>query len=375
MPPDELSDDELPDASVVLPCAELAPTITFFVERLGFRLDRISPADDPRAADLSGHGLQLRLRRDAHDPPATLHLPVDPLGASHDSPRELRAPNGTRIEFGEVARASSPGAPSREIVVDRGDAPGRWVAGRAGMRYRDLVPGRAGGRFIASRIQVPDGGPVPDRVHFHAVRAQTIFCVQGWVRVVYEDQGEPFVLEPGDLVLQPPGIRHRVLESSPGLEVLECACPAEHDTHFDHGLELPTRVLRPARDFGGQRFVRSIASDATWDVCAETGLACRDTGVAAATGGVAGVRVLRAARAGPDAHAGGDAQPMRAPRPDAGYRFLHVLGGSVELVRADGDALRLAGRDSVLVPPGVPCALGAASADLELFELRLDVAD
>ena len=48
---------------------------------------------------------------------------------------------------------------------------------------------------------------------------------RGWVRVVYEDQGEPFVMEAGDLVLQPPGIRHRVLESSPGLEVVEITLP------------------------------------------------------------------------------------------------------------------------------------------------------
>ena len=45
-----------------------------------------------------------------------------------------------------------------------------------------------------------------------------IYCMKGWVRLVYEDQGEPFLLEPGDCVLQPPEIRHRVLESPPGLD-------------------------------------------------------------------------------------------------------------------------------------------------------------
>ena len=84
------------------------------------------------------------------------------------------------------------------------------------MRYRDLVPGRLGGRYIASHIEIPDGGTVPDYVHFHDVVFQMIFCAAGWVRVVYEDQGEPFVLHAGDCVLQPPLIRHRVLEASPG---------------------------------------------------------------------------------------------------------------------------------------------------------------
>ena len=37
-----------------------------------------------------------------------------------------------------------------------------WVIGRAGMRYRDLIPGRLGGSIIASHIRIPDAGPVPD---------------------------------------------------------------------------------------------------------------------------------------------------------------------------------------------------------------------
>ena len=40
-------------AEVVLPCAELEPTIAFFVDGLGFRLDAIAPADAPRTALLS----------------------------------------------------------------------------------------------------------------------------------------------------------------------------------------------------------------------------------------------------------------------------------------------------------------------------------
>ena len=75
------------------------------------------------------------------------------------------------------------------------------------MYYRDLIPGRYGGRFIASHIRIPAGGPVPDYVHHHSVEFQLIFCVNGWVRVAYEDQGEPMVLNPGDCFLQPPHIR------------------------------------------------------------------------------------------------------------------------------------------------------------------------
>src|SRR5207237_2474361 len=135
--------------------------------------------------------------------------------------------------------------------------------GRAGMLYRDLIPGRCGGRYIASQITIPDGGPVADWVHFHRVALQMIIVRRGWVRVVYEDQGEPFVMREGDLVLQPPLISHRVLESSPGLEVVEISAPALHETFADHELKLPNGE-RPGRMFGRQRFLRHIAADTPW---------------------------------------------------------------------------------------------------------------
>ena len=89
------------------------------------------------------------------------------------------------------------------------------------MRYRDLVPDRQGGRFIASHIRIDAAGEVPDYVHYHRVHFQFLYCRRGRVRVVYEDQGPPFDFVAGDCILQPPGIRHRVLECSAGLEVVE----------------------------------------------------------------------------------------------------------------------------------------------------------
>ena len=62
------------------------------------------------------------------------------------------------------------------------------------MRYRDLIPDRLGGRFIASHILIPEGGPVADYVHFHHIRFQMIYCYRGWVKVAYEDQGEPMLM-------------------------------------------------------------------------------------------------------------------------------------------------------------------------------------
>ena len=38
------------------------------------------------------------------------------------------------------------------------------------MLYHDLIPGRQGGRFIASRITVSKEEPLNDAVHFHRIR-------------------------------------------------------------------------------------------------------------------------------------------------------------------------------------------------------------
>jgi len=215
-------------AQVAIACADLETAIAFY-EGLGLRLDMIMPADAPRLAAMSGYGIALRLEVEA-----------------------------ASAESAPVAA----GAYGHEFLIVR--ASDAWGIGRAGMQYRDLIPGRLGGRVIASLIRIAGGGPVADYVHHHRVRFQMIYCRRGWVRVVYEDQGPAFVMQAGDCVLQPPGIRHRVLESSPALEVIEVSAPAGHETYRDHALELPTAAVRSERLFAGQRFVRHVAAEAAW---------------------------------------------------------------------------------------------------------------
>jgi quercetin dioxygenase-like cupin family protein len=230
----------------VVPTTDLDGDVALF-GGLGFRLDAIWPADDPAHALLSTAALTIELRRQDGPPAAggqvVVVVAVDALPATGD---RLDAPGGARLELVADDPVALPPRDSSGSIVTHLDADAPWIVGRAGMRYRDLVPGRLGGRYIASHIEIPDGGEVPDYVHFHDVVFQMIFCAAGWVRVVYEDQGEPFVLRAGDCVLQPPLIRHRVLEASEGLEVIEIGCPAEHLTRRDHALGLPTSSCTPS---------------------------------------------------------------------------------------------------------------------------------
>lgn len=232
------------------------------------------------------------------------------------------------------------------------------------VHYRDLIPGRLGGAIIASHIRIPDAGPVPDKVHYHTVGFQLIFCINGWVRLVYEDQGPPFILSAGDCVIQPPQIRHRVLEASDNLQVIEIGVPAEHMTTIDHDMPLPTPHLRPDREWAGQRFVHSLAKDATWTPWRLPGFEVRDTGIGAGTKGLATVRVARPVE-------GGDKDAGVVASHTSDILFTFVLTGSCTLYGENQGAHALTEGDAYVIPPDLKTSLTDCSDDLTLLEVSL----
>jgi quercetin dioxygenase-like cupin family protein len=301
-----------------LVCADFNPALDLLCG-LGMRLDIIFPADDPHTAILTRDGMTVRLTSRPDAPPPSAELPE------------------FRPEF---------------VVTQAGTAAGE---GRAGMHYRDLIPSRLGGRYIASHIRIADGGPVADWVHFHRIAVQLICVRKGWVRIVYEDRGAPFVMAAGDMVLQPPGIRHRVLESSPGLEVVEITCPACHETFADHDMALPNGRADPARDFGGQRFLHHLAATSPWSPW--HGAEAQATGVRGATGGLAEARILRP----------GASPIVAVPPHDGELVFGFVLEGSARLDY--GETHPLGPADSFAIPPGEPWRLTEASEDFRLLHV------
>jgi quercetin dioxygenase-like cupin family protein len=301
-----------------LTCADFDATL----ERLrgeGARLDVIWPADAPHTALLTHEGKRVRLTARPDAPPLPAGLPA------------------FRPEF---------------VLTRAGGEPG---AGRAGMAYRDLIPGRLGGHTIASHITIPDGGPVADWVHYHRIALQLIVVRRGRVRVVYEDQGAPFVMAPGDMVLQPPGIRHRVLEASPGLEVVEISCPAAHETFADHALELPNGPARPGRTWDGQIFLHHEAAGTPWTPW--HGGEVQPTQLGEATGGSAEARVLRP----------GAAPAIAVPAHDGELVFGFILEGTARLEFGDGHKLGPA--DAFVIPPGAAWRLTDLSADFRLLHV------
>ncbi len=283
--------DQISSAQIVVPCKNFNRSLEFFTEKLGFRVEMIFPADAPSTAVISGYGLTLRLENSDKNPLLTIHLVGD---FSAETSREIYSPDGVRvILIDEKSSVEIPEAVN-EFVLTTLENENAWSEGRAGMLYRDLIPSRLGGRFVASHISIPEGGEVPDYVHFHKVRFQMIYCISGWAKLVYEDQGEPFLMNAGDCVLQPPEIRHRVLETSDNFEVLEIGCPAIHETFADHAIDLPNVIVAPDRIFGEQLFVHHNNQTAAWEASDIENFESRDTGISFATNGLADIKTLRA---------------------------------------------------------------------------------
>ena len=343
-------------AEVVLPTTSLRDDIGFFTKTLKMRMDMIYPADNPAVAVFSGHGLRVRLDQGAAGV-GRLQINTDDPAFTHGN---HTAPGGTQVTIGPLNPPLVLPETDHAFVVRRLADQAPWVIGRAGMHYRDLIPTRLGGSIIASHIRIPDGGPVPDMVHFHRVGFQLIFCYRGWVDVLYEDQGGPIRLHAGDCFIQPPEIRHRVLEASDGIEVIEIGVPAEHVTEIDHEMKLPTPELRPDREWQGQRFVHNIGKDAPWHPFRLSGFVARDTTINDATKSVAGVQVVRRGQ--------GETAPTRH---DADILFGFVMEGRMTLHGQGKDPFELTAGDAFVIPPGMQTHWADPSDDFELLEVSL----
>ncbi|MEL6839890.1 MAG: cupin domain-containing protein [Pseudomonadota bacterium] len=345
-------------AEICLPTTDLRADLGFFGGELQMQLDMIYPADDPTVAVYSGHGLRVRLEQGEGVNPGLRILTDNPDFAGGAT--TLTSPGGTPVTMHPLNPPLVLPETDHAFVVRRLADQAPWVIGRAGMQYRDLIPSRLGGSIIASHIRIPDGGPVPDMVHFHKVGFQLIFCYRGWVDVVYEDQGPPIRLTAGDCFIQPPEIRHRVLEASDGIEVIEIGVPAEHITEIDHEMTLPTPHLRPDRDWQGQKFVFNQAENACWEQAHLPGFVARDTTIATNTRNVAGVKVLRRGQ--------GDTTWTKH---DADIHFTFVMQGTLTLEGDGKEPFALAPGDAFVIPPGMATRYASPSDDIELLEVTL----
>ena len=102
---------------------------------------------------------------------------------------------------------------------------------RAYAQYRDLsIADATDGLVVAHVIKmIPPCDPaVVSKRHYHDVEFQMIYVLKGWVKGEYE--GQVVTMREGSCWLQPPRIKHAVLDYSDDCELLEIVLPADFKT-------------------------------------------------------------------------------------------------------------------------------------------------
>ena len=170
-----------------------------------------------------------RLQRVGH------HLTV-PAGVAAEAelPRDVLAPESSAALVDTSGKAIN-----QRFQVSRAEG-AKWGDGlRPYFQYRDLGIQRATSdqfRALLLRVREEDshGGPIEmgqhtTGLHYHDVDFQMVVVVQGWMRFVFEGQGE-HRFEAGDAWLQPARITHNELECSDDLIAFEIVTPGVHKT-------------------------------------------------------------------------------------------------------------------------------------------------
>lgn len=99
-------------------------------------------------------------------------------------------------------------------------------------KYRDLgIADATKGMVRAHVIRfVPPCDPMEvSKRHFHDVDFQMIYVLKGWIKTELDGQGA-IVMRAGSAWIQPPRIKHVVLDYSDDCEVLEVILPADFKT-------------------------------------------------------------------------------------------------------------------------------------------------
>ena len=109
-----------------------------------------------------------------------------------------------------------------------------WTQGmRAIFEYRDLgIALGTGGDYVAHviRAKAVEADDQIHEWHVHDCRFQMVYILKGWATFEYEGEGQR-TLRAGDCINQVPLIKHREIECSEDLEILEIVSPASFETH------------------------------------------------------------------------------------------------------------------------------------------------
>ena len=131
-----------------------------------------------------------------------------------------------------AARANPKAKPKQKFNVSHLRAEDFKADGlRSYAKYRDLGMSEATNGLLQAhviRLLPPCDPKVVSKRHYHDVDLQMIYVLKGWIKGEYD--GQVVTMREGAAWLQPPRIKHTVLDYSDDCELLEVIVPADFKT-------------------------------------------------------------------------------------------------------------------------------------------------
>jgi Cupin domain len=123
--------------------------------------------------------------------------------------------------------------PRKQTFVASHHSPDAFEAGlRRYAHYRDLGIAAATNGLARAHVikMIPPCDPAEvSKRHYHDVEFQMVYVLKGWIKGEYDGAGVVTMHE-GSCWLQPPKIKHSVLDYSDDCELLEIILPADFET-------------------------------------------------------------------------------------------------------------------------------------------------
>ncbi len=135
------------------------------------------------------------------------------------------------VKAAAKAKPKAKKAPKHRFVASHHNEADFQEGLRSYAKYRDLgIAAATGGMAQAHVIRMigPCDPAVVSKRHYHDVDFQMIYVLKGWMKGEYD--GEVITMHAGSAWLQPPKIKHTVLDYSDDCEVLEIILPADFET-------------------------------------------------------------------------------------------------------------------------------------------------
>jgi hypothetical protein len=152
--------------------------------------------------------------------------------ASTSSARKAMSPKPRKAKAPSLSPVKRARPKQRIAISHHRDEDFKADGLRTYAQYRDLGIAEAShglARAHVIRLIGPCNPAEVSKLHFHDVEFQMIYVLKGWIKTELEGQGA-HVMRPGSAWIQPPRIKHKVLDYSDDAEVLEIVLPANFDT-------------------------------------------------------------------------------------------------------------------------------------------------